>query len=61
MRSPKKPNLIIDFAKPKQKILTSDFIDADNPPDNSFQNQQSSIICENSGRPLSENMLSKEK
>ena len=57
-RSPRKHHLITEFVKPKQKKLTLEIIDADTPPDISFQNQKnSSIVCENCERLSSENML----
>ena len=35
--------------------------DADIPPSNSFQNQKSSIFCENCQSPLFENVLLQER
>ena len=55
-------NVTFEFVKPKQKKLTPEIIDIDTLPNKSFQNnQQSSIVYENSERLSFENMLLKEK
>ena len=61
-RPPRKHHLITEFVKPKQKKLSPEIIDADTPPDISFQNQKSSsIVRENCERLSFGNMLLKEK
>lgn len=55
-------NVTFEFVKPRQKKLTPEIIDIDTLRDKSFQNnQQSSIVYENSERLSFENMLLKEK
>ena len=55
-------NVTFEFVRPRQKKLTPEIIDIDTLRDKSFQNnQQSSIVYENSERLSFENMLLKEK
>ena len=55
-------NVTFEFVRPRQKKLTPEIIDIDTLWDKSFQNnQQSSIVYENSERLSFENMLLKEK
>ena len=62
-RFPRKDHLIPEFVTPKQKKVRPEIINADTPPDNSFENNQqgSSIVCENCERLLLENILLKEE